>query len=99
MPSQNFFQAAMPDTQEMTQHGAGPGGEPAPGTVPQAGTGPGLLRCWIPEDMLTIRRTNPALARRWRLAVREVLGGAVDGGYQVTAVLRSGWYVLEQGRP
>src|SRR5215470_10710734 len=78
---------------------AGPGGEPGAGTVPQAGIGPGLLRCWIPEDMLTIRRTNPALARRWRLAVREALGGAVDGGYQVTGVLRTGWYVLEKGRP
>jgi predicted GNAT superfamily acetyltransferase len=78
---------------------AGPEGEPALGTVPQAGVGPGLLRCWIPEDMLTIRRTNPALARRWRLAVREALGGAVDGGYQVTGVLRTGWYVLEKGRP
>jgi len=78
---------------------AGPGGEPAAGTVPQAGTGPGLLRCWIPDDMLTIRRMDPALARRWRLAVREALGGAVDGGYQVTGVLRSGWYVLGKGRP
>jgi predicted GNAT superfamily acetyltransferase len=78
---------------------AGPGGEPAPGAVPQAGVGPGLLRCWIPEDVLTIRRTNPALARRWRLAVREALGGAVGAGYQVTGVLRAGWYVLETGRP
>jgi predicted GNAT superfamily acetyltransferase len=78
---------------------AGPEGEPAPGTVPQGGTGPGLLRCWIPEDILTLRRTNPALARRWRLAVREALGGTLDGGYQVTAVLRAGWYVLEKGRP
>ena len=78
---------------------AGPGGEPAPGTVPQAGTGPDVLRCWIPEDILTLRRTNPALARRWRLAVREALGGAIDGGYQVTGVLRTGWYVLEKERP
>lgn len=78
---------------------AGPGGEPARGTVPQAGAGPGPLRCWIPEDMLTIRRTNPALARRWRLAVRAALGGALDRGYQVTGVLRTGWYVLEKGRP
>ena len=78
---------------------AGPGGEPAPGTVPQADTGPGLLRCWIPEDMLTIRRTHPALAHRWRLAVREALGGALGGGYQVTGVLRTGWYILEKGRP
>ena len=66
--------------------------------MPQAGAGPDLLRCWIPEDMLTIRRTHPALARRWRLAVREALGGAVSGGYQVTGVLRTGWYILEKGR-
>jgi predicted GNAT superfamily acetyltransferase len=78
---------------------AGPGGEPALGTAPHVGAGPGPLRCWIPEDMLTIRRTNPALARRWRLAVREALGGALGGGYQVTGVLRTGWYVLEKGRP
>jgi predicted GNAT superfamily acetyltransferase len=78
---------------------AGPGGEPAPGTVPVAGAGPAMLRCWIPEDMLTIRRTDPALARRWRLAVRAALGGALDAGYQVTGVRRTGWYVLEKGRP
>ncbi len=46
---------------------AGPAGEPATGAEPRAeGTGPGLLRCWIPEDMLTVRRPDPALARRWR---------------------------------
>src|SRR5437899_1430979 len=78
---------------------AGPGAEPGPAAVPHAGSGPGVLRCWIPEDMLALRRTDPALARRWRLAVREALGGAVDGGYQVTGVLRAGWYVLEKGRP
>lgn len=78
---------------------AGPGGEPAPGTVPQDGTGPRLVRCWIPEDILALRRTNPALARGWRLAVREALSNAVDDGYQVTAVLRTGWYILERERP
>ena len=81
---------------------AGPRGEPVTGTAPQAdGTGPGQLRCWIPEDILAIRRTDPALARRWRLAVREALGGAISDGYQVTAVLDPGWYALEkaQARP
>jgi predicted GNAT superfamily acetyltransferase len=78
---------------------AGPGGEPAAGTPPPAdGTGPGPLRCWIPGDVLTVRRTSPALARRWRLAVRDVLGRAIGGGYQVTAVRRPGWYVLEKAR-
>jgi predicted GNAT superfamily acetyltransferase len=76
---------------------AGPGGEPATGTVPRAdGTGPGRLRCWIPDDILTIRRTDPTLARRWRLAVRAALGSAVGKGYQVTTVLDPGWYVLEK---
>ena len=76
---------------------AGPGGEPATGTVRRAGgTAPGRLRCWIPDDILTIRRTDPALARRWRLAVRESLGGTVVKGYQVSAVLDPGWYVLER---
>jgi predicted GNAT superfamily acetyltransferase len=78
---------------------AGPGGEPAMGTLPGAGvTGPGLLRCWIPEDMLTTRRADPSLARRWRLSVREALGGALGVGYQVTAVAGPGWYVLEKAQ-
>jgi predicted GNAT superfamily acetyltransferase len=79
---------------------AGPGGEPAVGTTPRAGgTGARVLQCWIPEDILAIRRTDPALARRWRLAVREALGGAVGDGYRVTGVLDPGWYVLEKARP
>ncbi len=78
---------------------AGPGGEPAAGTVsPAGGSGPGRLRCWIPGDILTIRRTDPALARGWRLAVREALGGAVGEGYQVTGVMDPGWYVLEKAQ-
>jgi predicted GNAT superfamily acetyltransferase len=78
---------------------AGPEGEPATGTAPRvAGADPGLLRCRMPEDILTIRRANPALARRWRLAVREALGGAVRDGYQVIAVTDPGWYVLEKAR-
>jgi predicted GNAT superfamily acetyltransferase len=77
----------------------GPGGEPVAGTVPRAGGGgPSRLRCWIPGDILTIRRTDPALARRWRLAVREALGGAVGNGYQVTGVMDPGSYVLEKAQ-
>ena len=72
-----------------------------PGEEPVAETGPGAsarLRCWIPGDIIAIRRTDPGLARRWRLAVREALGGAVAGGYQVTVVTDPGWYVLEKAR-
>jgi predicted GNAT superfamily acetyltransferase len=74
---------------------SGPGGEPAAGTLPGTST---RLRCWIPDDILTIRRTDPALARRWRVAVRTALGGAVAGGYQVTGVSDPSWYVLEKAQ-
>ena len=78
---------------------AGPAGEPVPGTVPGAGgSGPGRLRCWIPDGILSIRRTDPVLAGRWRLAVREALGGAIGDGYQVTGLMEPGWYVLEKAQ-
>jgi predicted GNAT superfamily acetyltransferase len=48
--------------------------------------------------MLAVRRTSPALARRWRLAVRGALGGAISNGYKVTGVLPAGWYVLEKAQ-
>lgn len=74
---------------------SGPGGEPVSGTVPGTST---RLRCWIPADIFTTRRTDPGLARRWRVAVRTALGGAVAGGYQVTGVSDPGWYVLEKAQ-
>jgi predicted GNAT superfamily acetyltransferase len=74
---------------------AGPGGEPVAGTMPGTGA---RRRCWIPADILTLRRTDPGLARRWRVAVRTALGGAVAEGYQVTAVSDPGWYVLEKAQ-
>jgi hypothetical protein len=48
--------------------------------------------------VLAIRRADPGLARRWRLAVREALGGAVGDGYRVTALMEPGWYVLEKAQ-
>jgi predicted GNAT superfamily acetyltransferase len=78
---------------------AGPAGEPVAATVPGAGgSGPGRLRCWIPDGILGIRRADPGLAHRWRLAVREALGGAIGDGYQVTGLTEPGWYVLEKAR-
>ena len=74
---------------------SGPDGEPVAGATPATST---RLRCWIPGDILTIRRTDPGLARRWRVAVRIALGGAVAEGYRVTAVSDPGWYVLEKAQ-
>src|SRR5207248_6164338 len=73
----------------------GPGDEPVAEAGPAAST---RRRCWIPGEISAIRRTDPGLARRWRLAVREALGGALAEGYQVTGVMQPGWYVLEQAQ-
>lgn len=78
---------------------AGPGGEPTAITARCAdGARSGGLRCWIPDDILAIRRTDPDLARRWRLAVREALGGALAKGHQVTGVVVPGYYILEKAQ-
>jgi predicted GNAT superfamily acetyltransferase len=71
----------------------GPGDEPVAETVPAASS---RRRSWIPGDIIAVRRTDPGLARRWRLAVRHALGGALAEGYQVTGIMDPGWYVLEE---
>ncbi|HYM97449.1 MAG TPA: hypothetical protein VET26_09115, partial [Candidatus Sulfotelmatobacter sp.] len=52
------------------------------------------LLCELPEDIVEMRRTDPALARRWRLAVRSALTAALAEGFHITGATRSGWYVL-----
>ena len=56
-----------------------------------------VLICQVPDDIVAVRRADPALARRWRLAVRTALGGALRRGYAISGATRSGWYVLESG--
>jgi predicted GNAT superfamily acetyltransferase len=51
----------------------------------------------VPEDIVALRATNPALARRWRLALRQALDGAMARGYRIKGATKSGWYVLESG--
>jgi predicted GNAT superfamily acetyltransferase len=51
----------------------------------------------LPDDIVAIRRDDPALARRWRHDVREALGGAMKDGYRVTGFSRDFEYVLERG--
>lgn len=50
----------------------------------------------VPPDIETLRATNPAAAREWRHAVRDVLGGLLAAGGRVTGFDRSGWYVVER---
>lgn len=69
-----------------------PGGEPV--TSEPAG-GP-VRAAWVPEDIVALRREQPALARTWRLALRDALTAAAADGYTATAMTRAGWYVLER---
>jgi predicted GNAT superfamily acetyltransferase len=58
--------------------------------------GEAVLLAWVPEDITTMRARDAANARAWRLAARDSLGRAIGAGYTATAMLRSGWYVLER---
>ncbi|TMC74087.1 MAG: GNAT family N-acetyltransferase [Chloroflexi bacterium] len=55
-----------------------------------------VLICQVPEDIVTLRRSDPAAARSWRVALRQALGDAFDAGYRVSGATRAGWYVLER---
>jgi predicted GNAT superfamily acetyltransferase len=68
----------------------GAGGEPV-----LADSNARVLLCQVPEDIVALRHSDPALARKWRPAVRDALAGALDRGYAIKGATRSGWYVLE----
>ena len=56
-----------------------------------------VVTCQVPDDIVALRRDDPALARAWRLAVRDALKAAFDSGYRISGVTRTGWYVLDRG--
>jgi predicted GNAT superfamily acetyltransferase len=70
----------------------GDAGEPV-----ATGSSARVLLCQVPDDIVSLRRTDPALARAWRLALRKALTEAIDSGYVVMGATRTGWYVLEIG--
>ncbi|HET6738484.1 MAG TPA: GNAT family N-acetyltransferase [Kribbella sp.] len=52
----------------------------------------------VPADVEGLRHTDPAAAKAWRVALREVLGGLLADGAVVTGFDRAGWYVLDAGK-
>ena len=86
-----------PNLDELMRDGAvtalsvGPAGEPVMAESAVAR----VLLCQVPEDIVAVRRKDAKLARAWRAAVRETIGGAIAAGYEVSGATRSGWYVLE----
>jgi predicted GNAT superfamily acetyltransferase len=69
-------------------------GRPVTGDA-DPGNGTVLVR--VPSDIETMRRHDRAAARSWRRALRQVLGGLMADGGQVTGFDRSGWYVVQRG--
>jgi predicted GNAT superfamily acetyltransferase len=54
---------------------------------------PTLLAC-VPADIVALRASDPAAARRWRMAARDTIGRALDLGYVAVGATRDGWWVL-----
>jgi predicted GNAT superfamily acetyltransferase len=63
--------------------------------VPAEAVAP-LLLCHIPDDVVELRKADPAVARDWRHALRATFGYALQNGHRARAITRSGWYFLEQ---
>lgn len=57
----------------------------------------GAARVATPDDIVVLRRTDPAAARTWRLRVRDQLGGRLAGGARVVRFTAAGEYVVEWG--
>ncbi len=91
--------AAEPRLDELVSAGAvkllsaGPDGGPALGMT-ELDSDARVLLCQVPEDIVELRRRDPALARSWRIALRECLVDALARGYEMSGATRSGWYVL-----
>ncbi|MEV8569527.1 GNAT family N-acetyltransferase [Streptomyces sp. NPDC051322] len=49
----------------------------------------------VPQDIESLRHSDPRSAATWRSAVRDVLGGLLADRWQVTGFDRTGWYLLE----
>ncbi|MFD4669656.1 GNAT family N-acetyltransferase [Lentzea sp. NPDC058450] len=56
-----------------------------------------VLRAWIPQDVEAMRRSDPAKAKRWRMALREVLDRTWARGYSAAGITGDGCYVLVRG--
>jgi predicted GNAT superfamily acetyltransferase len=62
-------------------------------TSPQVGRTTLLIQ--VPQDIVALRRDEPAVAKAWRLALRDALTRMLSAGYEITGATRDGWYVLE----
>jgi predicted GNAT superfamily acetyltransferase len=51
----------------------------------------------VPADIYAVRKARPEAALRWRLAMRDVLGGLLADGAVITGFSREGGFLLDRG--
>jgi predicted GNAT superfamily acetyltransferase len=71
-------------------------GRTADGAPEKGVTAGETLLVAVPPDITALRAGNPAMARDWRVAVRDVLGGLLADGARVAGFDRAGWYVVSR---
>jgi predicted GNAT superfamily acetyltransferase len=57
-----------------------------------------ITRVPTPEDVVTLRRTDPDAVGRWRTQTRATLTTALEAGGRVLGFTREGEYVIGSGR-
>ncbi|MGB0822281.1 MAG: hypothetical protein ACPGR3_06940, partial [Ilumatobacteraceae bacterium] len=50
----------------------------------------------VPEDIVSLRKSDPQLALQWRHNVRSAMMAALDEGYVIVGFSRDGHYELER---
>lgn len=73
----------------------GGSGEPLPSPLSPEWGEARIRLIQVPSDIVALRREDPALARAWRLTLREALTRILSAGYEITGATREGWYALE----
>jgi predicted GNAT superfamily acetyltransferase len=68
-------------------------------TEPRDGSGvTGAQLVPTPEDIVALRRTDPAAVADWRMTTREALSSALEAGRPVLGFTRDGAYVIGESQ-
>lgn len=70
------------------------GADGSPSAAEGTGADSPTVLVGVPDDIEALRRQRPDVARAWRLAVRDALGGLMLAGAQVIGFDRDGGYVV-----
>ena len=54
-----------------------------------------LLLMWVPADIVKMRADSPAIARQWRMALRQSMLTALEAGYRCEGMSKAGEYVFQ----